>query len=266
MADEIFQVDAFAHRPFTGNPAAVCPLDGPRDIGWMQSLAEEMNLSETAFLWPETGGYRLRWFTPVAEVDLCGHATLASAHVLSLLGKLPDGESVVFISRSGELRVQRSGDLYRMDFPRLEVEPAAAPEDLLEALGLSTSDVVGTFRSRFDLLVVVPRSELVHGLRPDFQALKSIDARGIIVTAEASRPGVDFISRFFGPAVGVDEDPVTGSAHCCLASYWSGRLGRAELKAFQASERGGYVGIRVRGDRVDLEGSAITVLRGALLI
>ncbi len=266
MATEIFQVDAFAERPFTGNPAAVCPLDGPRDIGWMQSLAEEMNLSETAFFWPETGGYRLRWFTPAAEVDLCGHATLATAHVLSLLGGLADGETVVFFCRSGELRVEKIGDLYRMDFPRLDVEATAAPEGLLEALGLDPSEVIGVFRSRFDVLVVTPRPEQVRDLRPDFRALQSTDARGIIVTSEASRPGVDFMSRFFGPAVGVDEDPVTGSAHCCLASYWSDRLGKTELRAFQASKRGGYVGIRVRGDRVDLEGSAMLVLRGELSI
>ena len=264
---EIFQVDAFADRAFTGNPAAVCPLDRSRDAAWMQSLAEEMNLSETAFLWPEAGGYRLRWFTPAAEVDLCGHATLASAHVLAELGELAEGESVTFFTGSGELRVvRRTADRYEMDFPALEHEPCAAPGGLVPALGLRDSDVVGIFRSRFDILVVVEREELVHGVLPDFARLKMVNARGIIVTAEASRPGADFVSRFFGPAVGVDEDPVTGSAHCCLAPYWSRRLQTQEMRAFQASARGGHVGLRVQGDRVFLSGGAVTIFRGELRV
>ena len=266
MTTAIFQVDAFAEKPFTGNPAAVCPLDSSRDAAWMQSLAEEMNLSETAFLWPEAGGYRLRWFTPVAEVDLCGHATLASAHVLSETGYLADGGTAMFYTRSGELRVHRRGRRYEMDFPALEVEPSAAPAGLLPALGLGDGEVRGVFRSRFDVLVAVEREADVREIRPDFQALKTLDARGVIVTAEASRPGIDFVSRFFGPAVGVDEDPVTGSAHCCLGPYWSRRLGKKEMTAFQASTRGGLVGLRLAGERVFLEGAAVTIFRGELAI
>lgn len=276
MAQAIYQVDAFTDTPFAGNPAAVCPLDGPADEGWMGRLAAEMNLSETAFFWPEDtdrpagGGYRLRWFTPATEVDLCGHATLAAAHILATELGAADG-TIRFHTRSGELRVAPlAGGGYEMSFPALEFE-TQAPDDpridgLMEALGLSKSDVCHLVKSRFDLLVVLADARRVAALSPDFRALKEVPARGVIVTAASDDPTVDFVSRFFGPAVGVDEDPVTGSAHCLLGPWWGERLGRHELAGYQASARGGRVGLRLVDDRVCLRGDAVTVFAGELRI
>lgn len=266
MSSKIFQVDAFADAPFTGNPAAVCPLDGPRDEGWMQSLATEMNLSETAFWWPEDGAYRLRWFTPAAEVDLCGHATLATAHVAAEMGLLEDGETIRFLTRSGELTVRRVGERYEMDFPALELAETEPPVGLIEALGLSPDAVRSVVRSRFDVIVELVDEAAVRSVEPDFRRVKAVDARGVIVTAPGDSGGLDFVSRFFGPAVGVDEDPVTGSAHCCLTPFWYRKLGKTSMTAFQASRRGGHVAVELRGDRVLLRGSAVTVFEGALRI
>jgi PhzF family phenazine biosynthesis protein len=257
----IVQVDAFTDRPFAGNPAAVCLLPAPADAQWMQDVAREMNLSETAFLVPQRDGFDLRWFTPVVEIDLCGHATLASAHMLWEDGHLPPGTQARFHTRSGLLTADARGTWIELDFPATRAEPAAAPAGLTAALGV-TPRFVG--RSRFDYLLEVDGEDVVRGLRPDFGALARVDARGVIVTSRAAASSYDFVSRFFAPRAGVDEDPVTGSAHCALAPYWTAQLGRPELVGYQASARGGTVRVRLQNDRVMLGGQAVTVLRGAL--
>lgn len=263
MSLPIFQVDAFADRPFTGNPAAVCPLDAPRDAAWMQSVAAEMNLSETAFLVPrDDGAFDLRWFTPLLEVDLCGHATLAGAHVLWESGRLSPGEPARFHTRSGPLVARRRDASIEMDFPATPAHLADVPRDLEAALGVAP---VIVSRSRFDLLVEAGSEREVRAARPDMARLRMLDARGVILTSRADEAEADFVSRFFGPAVGVDEDPVTGSAHCALGPYWAAKLDKAELVGYQASVRGGTVGVRLEGDRVVLSGRAVTVLRGELL-
>jgi len=257
----IVQVDAFTDRPFAGNPAAVCLLPTPADAPWMLDVAREMNLAETAFLVPQADGFDLRWFTPAVEIDLCGHATLASAHVLWEDGHLKPGTQARFHTRSGLLTADRRGDWIELDFPATRAEPAAAPPGLTAALGV-TPRFVG--RSRFDYLLEVDGEDVVRGCKPDFGALARVDARGVIVTSRAAASSYDFVSRFFAPRVGVDEDPVTGSAHCALAPYWTAKLGRPELVGYQASARGGTVRVRLRDDRVILGGQAVTVLRGAL--
>jgi PhzF family phenazine biosynthesis protein len=259
---KIYQVDAFTDKPFTGNPAGVCVLPGPKDDAWMQNVAREMNLSETAFLQQQADGFRLRWFTPAVEVELCGHATLASAHILWEAGLLARNESARFHTLSGLLTAaRRQGDI-ELDFPATPDEPAEAPPGLAEILGAKVMNFRG---SRFDHLVEVGSEDTVRGLRPDFTRLKALPVRGIMVTSRASTPGFDFVSRFFGPAVGIDEDPVTGSAHCCLGPYWSKRLGKTEMLAYQASARGGVVGVTVMGDRVRLRGKAVTVMVAELV-
>lgn len=262
MALPIVQVDAFTNRPFAGNPAAVCVLPAPRDERWMQDVAREMNLSETAFLEREDDGYRLRWFTPAAEVALCGHATLASAHVLWEDGHLPRGRQARFHTKSGLLTADAKGDWIELDFPATPAAPTPPPDGLADALG-ATPRWVG--RSRFDYLLEVESEEVVRMLRPDFSALERVAARGIMVTSRAATAGYDFVSRFFAPQSGVNEDPVTGSAHCALAPFWSERLKRTEMVAYQASPRGGVVRVRLAGDRVVLGGQAVTVLRGELI-
>lgn len=263
MPQSVIQVDAFAERPFAGNPAAVCVMDSPRDEQWMRDVAMEMNLSETAFLHPEGDGYRLRWFTPAVEVALCGHATLASAHVLWETGALAADAEARFHTLSGLLTCRRDGDWIWMNFPTKPEETAEAPEGLAQALG---AEPVYVGRSQFDVLVEVASEDIVVGLAPDITALARVQARGVIVTARASRAGADFVSRFFAPRAGVNEDPVTGSAHCVLAPYWAAKLGRAELTGYQASRRGGHVRVRAAGDRVHLGGRAVTVLRGELAV
>ena len=262
MGLRITQVDAFTNRPFTGNPAAVAILsDLPAD-SWLQDVAREMNLSETAFLLPHEDGYDLRWFTPVAEVDLCGHATLASAHVLWEEGLLPSNHVARFHTRSGLLTARHSDGWIEMDFPARPARPCEASENLVEALGI-VPQWVGS--SDTDLLVLLETEKQVRSLMPDIGLLRRVDVRGVIVTAEAVSEGSDFVSRFFAPRVGVDEDPVTGSAHCTLAPFWQERLGRSELMGYQVSARGGKVRTRVEGDRVKLTGQAVTVLRAELL-
>jgi PhzF family phenazine biosynthesis protein len=258
----IFQVDAFTDTPFAGNPAAVCILPEPGEARWMQQVAQEMNLSETAFLYRQADGFHLRWFTPTVEVDLCGHATLASAHVLWETGHLPPEELARFYTRSGLLTAERKGEWIELDFPATPEKPATAPTDLARALG-ATPAYIG--KNRFDYLVEVDSEGAVRTLKPDFPLLRTIPVRGIIVTSRASSPPYDFVSRFFAPGVGINEDPVTGSAHCCLGPFWSQRLGKNEFVAYQASARGGIVRVRVSGKRVYLGGQAVTVLRGELV-
>jgi len=263
MGQAITQVDAFAAKPFAGNPAAVCLLAEPRSASWMQMVAREMNLSETAFLTKRNGGYDLRWFTPLVEVDLCGHATLASAHVLWEQGDLSATDTAVFHTRSGQLTARKNGGWIEMNFPGTPPTVAPESESFEEALGLKVK-FVG--RSRFDHLVEVESERDVRNLSPDFTKIRRLQTRGLIVTSRASNAGLDYVSRFFAPAVGVDEDPVTGSAHCCLGPYWRGRLGRDNLIGYQASARGGVVRTRCEGDRVILSGQAVTVMRGELCV
>jgi PhzF family phenazine biosynthesis protein len=229
----------------------------------MQEVASEMNLSETAFLHRQADGYQLRWFTPKVEVDLCGHATLASAHILWEAGYVKPGHAAVFYTRSGRLAAERREQWIELDFPAQPPEPAPPPKGLLETLGVA-APYVG--KSRFDYLIEVESEEAVRQLRPDFRTLAQLETRGIIVTSRAASPGYDFVSRFFAPAAGVDEDPVTGSAHCTLGPFWQARLGKDELVAYQASARGGVVRVRVAQPRVFLGGRAVTVLRGELAV
>ncbi|MDF1801050.1 MAG: PhzF family phenazine biosynthesis protein [Planctomycetota bacterium] len=261
---QIVQVDAFAERPFTGNPAAVCVTSGPCDEAWMQAVAIEMNLSETAFLHPNglaEHSFALRWFTPAGEVALCGHATLASAHVLWTEGHLRDDATARFLTASGELTAERSRAGITLDFPATPVEAVAPEPGLVEALGVTPS-FVG--RSRFDAFVVLEDEASLRALAPDMGQLAGLTTRGVIATSVARDH--DFVSRFFAPGLGIPEDPVTGSAHCALGPFWAARLGKLELDAYQASARGGRLGVRVRGERVLLTGRAVTTLRGELLV
>jgi PhzF family phenazine biosynthesis protein len=261
MGQVITQVDAFADKPFAGNPGAVCLLREPREESWMQLVAREMNLSETAFLTPRNHGYDLRWFTPLMEVDLCGHATLASAHVLWEQGHLGAGETARFQTRSGELAARKRGEWIEMNFPATPAHPIPAGQEVEATIGLK---IIYVGQTRFDYLVEVENEDAVRALRPDVTKIGRLKARGMIVTSRASSAGYDFVSRFFAPAAGVDEDPVTGSAHCSLGPYWKDRLGRDDLVGYQASARGGFVRTRCEGDRVLLSGQAITVMRGEL--
>ena len=263
MPIRIVQVDAFTPVPFGGNPAAVCVLREAPAEQWMRDVAREMNLSETAFLTPENGHYRLRWLTPAVEVDLCGHATLASAHVLWQDGHLPEGQQARFQTRSGLLTADRRGEWIEMDFPVKLAAKSEAPPELLPALGVKSARFVG--RNAFDYLVEVDSEAILRGLSPDHTTLRKLPVRGIIVTARGESGGFDFVSRFFAPGSGIDEDPVTGSAHTALAPYWKDRLGKSEMVGFQASARGGVVKVRVNGDRVILGGQAVTVMTGELL-
>jgi PhzF family phenazine biosynthesis protein len=262
MSTPLWIVDAFTDRPFAGNPAAVCLLRSPVvDASWMQKLAREMNLSETAFLAPAPeGGFSLRWFTPAVEVDLCGHATLASAHALWESGRLARGEEARFHTRSGLLTAVPEGERIRLDFPAKPLASCPAPDGLLEALGVRAA-FVG--RNQFDYLVEVASEDDLRRAKPDMARLQKVQCRGVILTAAGSG-GFDFVSRFFAPASGVAEDPVTGSAHCALGPYWAAKLNRSEFRAFQASARGGVVQVRLIGERVHLLGQAVTVLRGEL--
>ncbi|HYB19858.1 MAG TPA: PhzF family phenazine biosynthesis protein [Thermodesulfobacteriota bacterium] len=259
MGVPIYQVDAFTEKPFSGNPAAVCILSAPGDPVWMQNVAKEMNLSETAFLHKEVDGFDLRWFTPAVEVDLCGHATLASAHILWETGVLPRTEKARFRTRSGILTAEYRECCVELNFPAKPEEPAVLPPELPRALGINPK-YIG--KSKFDYLIEVDSEETVRNLKPDFSLLKTLDIRGTVVTSRASTAGFDFVSRFFAPKVGINEDPVTGSAHCTLGPFWSKKLGKNEFVAYQASERGGVLRVRLLRDRVFLEGKALTVLRG----
>lgn len=262
MGLKIYQVDAFTNKPFTGNPAAVCILPGPKEDRWMQHVALEMNLSETAFLLRQADGFNLRWFTPSVEVELCGHATLASAHILWEIGLLAPQEPAQFYTLSGLLLAERRGEEIEMDFPATPDEPVNTPPGLGEALGVEPAYVGKT---KYDYLVEVDSEESVRNLSPDFAKLKTLPVRGIMVTSVSASSEYDFVSRFFAPGAGIDEDPVTGSSHCCLGPFWSKRFNRNELVAYQASPRGGIVRVRVMDERVRLGGRAITVMIGELV-
>jgi PhzF family phenazine biosynthesis protein len=264
MTIAIFQVDAFSARPFAGNPAAVCILQAPATAEWMQAVAAEMNLSETAFLQLQEDGYGLRWFTPAAEVDLCGHATLASAHVLYETDRLPPDAPARFHTRSGLLTAVWDNGWLEMNFPALPPKPVDAPPELLAALGLTEAPLYTGFDGE-DYLIVVADEAIVRGLQPDYAGLLACVSRGVMVTSRTGTAGFDFVSRFFAPWVGINEDPVTGSAHCCLGPYWAEQLDKEELTAYQASPRGGVLQIRPSGDRVILRGQAVTVLAGQLM-
>lgn len=259
----LYQVDAFTDRPFRGNPAAVCILEQAADADWMQSIAMETNLSETAFVHPEGNGYRLRWFTPAAEVRLCGHATLASAHALWTSGRVELDRTIEFTTLSGVLTVERHPTHMEMDFPADTPNPTEAPAGLLDALGVSQP--LEVLRGDADLIVSLASASELRALRPDFRLLGEIPGiRGVIATAASDNDDFDFLSRFFAPAVGVDEDPVTGSAHCLLGPYWAARLGRDDLSAYQDSARGGMLRLRLRGERIRIGGQAVTVAEGVL--
>ncbi|MDQ6891684.1 MAG: PhzF family phenazine biosynthesis protein [Acidobacteriota bacterium] len=268
MGFPLFHVDAFTDRLFAGNPAAVCLLgDGPvPDDAWHQNVARELNLSETAFLKPRSGSWDLRWFTPAVEVDLCGHATLASAHVLWQAGFADRETKLDFHTRSGKLSASQERDgIIELDFPAERAAPAVPPPHLLDSLNAVSRKFFG--KNRMDYLLELEDEEHVRMLRPDFPGVAEAcrPARGVIVTARSERPEHDFVSRYFAPAAGIDEDPVTGSAHCCLGPFWAERLRKTDLVGYQASPRGGFVGVRVRGDRVGLRGRAVSVSRGELL-
>jgi PhzF family phenazine biosynthesis protein len=263
MSLPMMVVDAFTSRPFSGNPAGVCILDEDREKAWMQVVAREMAHAETAFLLLRPDHVALRWFTPAVEVDLCGHATLASAHVLWETGRLPDDRPISFRTRSGVLTAARQGDWIDLDFPALVSTWADVPPGLDDALGVAP---LVAAKSRFDLLVELPSEAAVRELAPDLGLLARLPFRGVIVTAQAEKDDeYDFVSRFFAPQVGVPEDPVTGSAHCALAPFWGERLGLTEMIGYQASARGGIVRVEVKGDRVILGGQAVTTVRGELL-
>ncbi|MEO8033776.1 MAG: PhzF family phenazine biosynthesis protein [Acidobacteriota bacterium] len=267
---KLLQIDAFASGPFRGNPAAVCLLDREALADWMQSVAAEMNLSETAFLLPLSASsgalntWSLRWFTPTVEVDLCGHATLASAHALWETGALPLDDIARFETRSGILTARRDGDWIELDLPVKREEQIDAPAELLASLGID--DPVYAGRNQFDYIIEVRSEAIVRALEPDHARLRKLAVRGAIVTSRSSSTEFDFVSRYFAPGSGIDEDPVTGSAHCCLAPFWSRRLGKNEFMAYQASRRGGVLRVRLEGDRVRIGGRAVTVLRGNLAV
>ncbi|BAY64119.1 Phenazine biosynthesis PhzC/PhzF protein [Calothrix brevissima NIES-22] len=263
MGQIITQVDAFTNTPFAGNPAAVCVLPTPESDRWMQNVALEMNLSETAFLVKQNDGFNLRWFTPTVEVPLCGHATLASAHVLWSEGHLSPDEIARFYTKSGVLIAAKQGEWIELDFPVNHSQSIAVPEELSQALGVACKSVV---QNSLGYLVELESEDLVRQLQPNFQQLKSLPVADVIVTSITQADSeYDFVSRFFAPGLGINEDPVTGAAHCCLAAYWRDRLGKDEFLAYQASSRGGVVKVRYPGgDRVYLAGQAVTVMRGEL--
>ncbi|HEY9749319.1 MAG TPA: PhzF family phenazine biosynthesis protein [Allocoleopsis sp.] len=263
MGLTITQVDAFTNQPFSGNPAAVCVLPEPRPDQWMQQVAREMNLSETAFLLQQEDGFNLRWFTPTVEVDLCGHATLASAHVLWELGYLEPAQEARFHTRSGLLTAQRQEDWITLNFPAQPATAIAPPAELAAALGGANIQYVGS--NQIDYLVELESAAVIRDLQPNLSLLKTFSVRGIIVTSRADTEAYDFVSRFFAPQSGIDEDPVTGSAHCCLGPFWQERLQKDEFLAYQASPRGGVLRVQCQGDRVAIAGQVVTVLRGELI-
>ncbi|TFG62379.1 MAG: PhzF family phenazine biosynthesis protein [Spirochaetales bacterium] len=264
---KLYQVDSFADRPFKGNPAGVCVLSGEEAARaadqWMQDLAMEMNLSETAFLFKEKETYSLRWFTPAVEVDLCGHATLASAHILWSEKFEPEDSELIFNTRSGRLGAANRAGWITLDFPSDGPVEADPPEGLLDALfaggGTGSAAPVYSGKTKFDWFVCVATEEEVRRVRPNFEALAEVTGRGVVITAPSSDSAYDFVSRFFAPAAGIPEDPVTGSAHCCLGPYWQARLKKNEFTAYQASPRGGVVKVEVRDRRTRISGKALTI-------
>lgn len=270
MEIPLLQIDAFASQAFKGNPAAVCLLEAAKPADWMQNVGAEMNLAETAFVVPraESGHYDLRWFTPAIEIPLCGHATLASAHALWETGRLPETSEARFHTMSGELICRRIGKLIEMDFPALIAEPAKLPDAAIEALSIKPKNVVCHQRkdgSDGNFLIELESETAVRNVKPDFSLLRRAANAGFIITARGDASDYDFVSRYFACYAGIDEDPVTGSAHCMLTPYWAAAIGKNEMNAYQASNRGGEVSVRLAGNRVFLAGEAITVLRGSLL-
>ena len=263
MNEKIYHVDAFSGKPFAGNPAAVCLLKSKRPTLWMQSIAAEMNLSETAFLLPEGDGYRLRWFTPRVEVELCGHATLASAHVLYETNEAGADATIQFHTKSGLLKANRRGRWVELDFPSQPPLPEFLPGDVYAALGIR-SGVASRFENK--ILIELESESAVRGLHPDFVRLSEATKHEVIITSKAETRGFDFVSRFFAPEVGINEDPVTGSAHCVLTPYWSQKLHKNEMKACQASERGGILKVKLGKDRVFIQGQAVTLAEGLLAV
>ena len=262
MPQPISVVDAFTDKPFSGNPAGVCILPAEKDKAWMQSVAREMNLAETAFLLIRPDHVAIRWFTPTVEVDLCGHATIASAHLMWEQKTPGIGESIRFRSKSGDLFAKKNGTWVELDFPALPSAKSDAPTGLVEALGILPKAIS---KYKFDYLVELHSEAEVRNLKPDHTPLAKLPVRGVVVTAVATTPGFDFVSRFFAPGSGVPEDPVTGSAHCALAPYWAAKLGKTEFLAYQASPRGGVVRVTAKGERVALCGQAVTVLEAQLI-
>lgn len=259
--NKIFQVDAFTAEAFKGNPAGVCLLEKQMDERLMQQIAMEMNLSETAFVFKIKDGYKLRWFTPHVEEELCGHATLATAHILYEEGLLQLDEEARFHTRSGLLTVSKKGDHLEMNFPAEPESPVDAPPILIRAIG---EQPVYTGKNRLDYLFQFASEKQIQEIKPDMNLLREIPVRGVIVTAKAETSAYDFVSRFFAPYDGIDEDPVTGSAHCCLGPFWQKQLGKTDFVAYQASARGGIMQVGVRNDRVLLSGQAVTVIRGVI--
>ena len=258
----LFIVDAFSARAFSGNPAAVCLLADDEPESWKQQMASEMNLAETAFVVRSDSEFSIRWFTPVCEVDLCGHATLASAHVLWQEGWVEKNAAITLQSRSGPLVCRKGEDeQIEMEFPLQQPVPAGALPNAGSMLGIQ-SEPIAVCQNSADYLIHIDSPEELRSLKPDFEALRMRPARGWIVTAQSDIADYDFISRYFAPAVGIDEDPVTGSAHCCLVAYWSPILNRNSLVGYQASKRGGVVKVEQRGDRAILAGHATTVVWG----
>lgn len=261
MVIPIYQVDAFTDKPFLGNPAGVCVLSELMDEEWMQLVAREMNLPETAFLFKQGDGFNLRWFTPTTEVDLCGHATLASAHILWEMGYLNKCQEAKFFTKSGLLTAKSDKDWIELNFPSEPPSETVIPDFVIKGLNVSPKY---TGKNRLDYIVEVESEDIVRNLQPDLNLLKGMETRGVIVTSLSETDDFDFVSRFFAPGAGIDEDPVTGSAHCCLGPYWQPRLNKDELVGYQASKRGGLVKVKVLCDRVSLAGKAVTVIKGEL--
>lgn len=262
MTTPFYHVDAFTDAPYSGNPAVVCPLDGPADETWMQAVAAEMNVSETAFFYPTDDGFNLRWFTPTVEMPLCGHATLASAHILRELGIVQVGESAGFQTASGLLTVALGNDLVHMDFPSVIAEPTEVPAALLDGLG---TPVIQAGWCRLGYMAELENESAVCALTPDLVRLGELPGSVIYVTASAHRDSIDYVCRVFGPKVGIAEDPVTGGAQCTLGPYWAAKLGKDSLSGYQCSKRGGSYHVRVGDDRVIISGQAVTTSKGELL-
>lgn len=263
MPTPLFQVDAFTDKPFAGNPAAVCLLEREADETWMQNVAMEMNLAETAFVVPRGDDYDLRWFTPNSEVDLCGHATLAAAHILYEEKKLTPNQPARFHTRSGLLIATRNDTVITLDFPAEVAEPCDPPSVLIDGLGVTPT---WTGQNRMDYLAEVASADVLRKLEPDFPLIAKLGTRGLIVTAKSDDPQYDFMSRYFAPAFAVNEDPVTGSAHCCLGPYWQPKLNKTEFVARQISKRAGTVRVSIQGDRIHLAGHAVTTMTGQIVV
>jgi PhzF family phenazine biosynthesis protein len=260
---KIFLINAFTDQPFTGNPAAVCFLPGPKDAEWMQKVAKEINLPTTAFIEHTNGGFSLRWFTPTTEIPLCGHGTLASAYVLWEIGYIQAEHSVSFSTKSGILTAAVKNGWIELDFPSAPDHEITAPDKLIKALGV-VPKYVG--KNQLDYIVEVESEDVVKNLTPAIDSIAQLPIRGVIVTSRSSSGKFDFISRFFSPAQGIVEDAVTGSAHCCLGPYWKRRLNKDEFIAYQVSSRGGMIKVKIANNRVLLSGKAVTILKGELFV